>query len=51
MKLKVGNEYEDGFFEYFEDIIGILKYKMFIEEVVIEVEVLNEVCVEKSGRV
>lgn len=49
MKVKVVNEYDDGFFEYFEDIIGIFKYKIFIEELVVEVEIFNEICLEKSG--
>lgn len=51
MKAKAGNEHEDGLLEYLEDIIGTSKYKTPIEEAATEVEALNEVCVEKSGRV
>lgn len=51
MKPKAGNEHEDGLLEYLEDIIGTSKYKTPIEEAATEVEALNEVCVEKSGRV
>ncbi|OAQ71834.1 nuclear condensin complex subunit Smc4 [Purpureocillium lilacinum] len=51
MKAKAGNEHEDGLLEYLEDIIGTSKYKTPIEEAAAEVETLNDVCVEKSGRV
>ncbi|KAI0398001.1 condensin complex component SMC4 [Xylariaceae sp. FL0594] len=51
MKPKAGNEHEDGLLEYLEDIIGTSKYKTPIEESAAEVETLNEICVEKSGRV
>jgi structural maintenance of chromosome 4 len=51
MKAKAGNEHEDGLLEYLEDIIGTSKYKTPIEEAATEVETLNEICVEKSGRV
>ncbi|KAJ4269485.1 Structural maintenance of chromosomes protein 4 [Fusarium torreyae] len=51
MKAKAGNEHEDGLLEYLEDIIGTSKYKTPIEESATEVETLNEVCMEKSGRV
>ncbi|KAF5023380.1 hypothetical protein F66182_4537 [Fusarium sp. NRRL 66182] len=51
MKAKAGNEHEDGLLEYLEDIIGTSKYKTPIEESAAEVEMLNEVCMEKSGRV
>ncbi|KAL2143487.1 hypothetical protein VTI28DRAFT_10408 [Corynascus sepedonium] len=51
MKAKAANEHEDGLLEYLEDIIGTSKYKTPIEEAATEVETLNEVCVEKSGRV
>ena len=33
------------------DIIGTSKYKNPIEEAATEVEALNEICMEKSGRV
>jgi structural maintenance of chromosome 4 len=51
MKPKAGNEHEDGLLEYLEDIIGTSKYKTPIDESAAEVETLNEVCMEKSGRV
>ncbi|KAI1385991.1 nuclear condensin complex subunit Smc4 [Hypoxylon trugodes] len=51
MKAKAANEHEDGLLEYLEDIIGTSKYKTPIEEAATEVETLNEVCMEKSGRV
>lgn len=51
MKPKAGNEHEDGLLEYLEDIIGTSKYKTPIEESANEVETLNEICREKSGRV
>ncbi|KAF6519421.1 hypothetical protein HZS61_017795 [Fusarium oxysporum f. sp. conglutinans] len=51
MKAKAGNEHEDGLLEYLEDIIGTSKYKAPIEESATEVETLNDVCMEKSGRV
>lgn len=51
MKPKAGNEHEDGLLEYLEDIIGTSKYKAPIEESAQEVETLNGICMEKSGRV
>lgn len=51
MKAKAANEHDDGLLEYLEDIIGTSKYKTPIEESAVEVETLNEVCMEKSGRV
>ncbi|KAJ1326088.1 structural maintenance of chromosome 4 [Microdochium nivale] len=51
MKPKATGEHDDGLLEYLEDIIGTSKYKAPIEESATEVETLNEVCVEKSGRV
>ncbi|KAI0108809.1 nuclear condensin complex subunit Smc4 [Hypoxylon sp. NC0597] len=51
MKPKAANEHEDGLLEYLEDIIGTSKYKTPIEEAAAEVETLNEICMEKSGRV
>ncbi|KHN97210.1 nuclear condensin complex subunit Smc4 [Metarhizium album ARSEF 1941] len=51
MKSKAANEHEDGLLEYLEDIIGTSKYKTPIEESAAEVESLNDVCMEKSGRV
>ena len=51
MKPKAATEHDDGLLEYLEDIIGTSKYKTPIEEAATETEQLNEVCVEKSGRV
>lgn len=51
MKPKAANEHDDGLLEYLEDIIGTSKYKTPIEEAAVELESLNEVCVEKQGRV
>ena len=51
MKPKAANEHDDGLLEYLEDIIGTAKYKTPIEEAAVELEGLNEVCVEKQGRV
>ncbi|RMD40123.1 hypothetical protein DV735_g4999, partial [Chaetothyriales sp. CBS 134920] len=51
MKPKAGNEHEDGLLEYLEDIIGTSKYKTPIEEAVVELDSMNEVCMEKQGRV
>ena len=51
MKPKAANEHDDGLLEYLEDIIGTSKYKTPIEEAAVELESLNEVCMEKQGRV
>lgn len=51
MKPKAGNEHEDGLLEYLEDIIGTSQYKTPIEEATAKTEELNDVCVEKKGRV
>ena len=51
MKPKAASEHDDGLLEYLEDIIGTSKYKAPIEESATEVDVLNEVCTEKSARV
>ncbi|ROT38416.1 RecF/RecN/SMC protein [Sodiomyces alkalinus F11] len=51
MKPKAANEHDDGLLEYLEDIIGTSKYKTPIEEAAAEVETLNDICMEKSGRV
>ncbi|KAG9251048.1 RecF/RecN/SMC [Emericellopsis atlantica] len=51
MKPKAPNEHDDGLLEYLEDIIGTSKYKTPIEESATEVEMLNDICAEKSGRV
>ncbi len=51
MKPKAANEHDDGLLEYLEDIIGTSKYKTPIEEAAVELETMNEVCMEKQGRV
>ncbi|KAK5942441.1 Structural maintenance of chromosomes protein 4 [Knufia obscura] len=51
MKPKAAGEHDDGLLEYLEDIIGTSKYKTPIEEAIVELESLNETCVEKQGRV
>jgi structural maintenance of chromosome 4 len=51
MKPKAANEHDDGLLEYLEDIIGTSKYKTPIEEAAVELENMNEVCMEKQGRV
>ncbi|KAJ8612782.1 hypothetical protein MRB53_037253 [Persea americana] len=51
MKPKASGEHDDGLLEYLEDIIGTSKYKTPIDEAAAETEQLNEICLEKSGRV
>lgn len=51
MKPKAAGEHDDGLLEYLEDIIGTSKYKTPIEEAAVELENLNEICIEKQGRV
>ena len=51
MKPKAANEHDDGLLEYLEDIIGTAKYKTPIEEAAVELETMNETCMEKQGRV
>lgn len=51
MKPKAATEHDDGLLEYLEDIIGTSKYKSPIEEAAAETTTLNDVCLEKSGRV
>lgn len=51
MKPKAANEHDDGLLEYLEDIIGTSKYKTPIEEAIVELDGLNETCLEKQGRV
>lgn len=50
MKPKAEKESDDGLLEYLEDIIGTAKYKPLIEENMIQVEQLNDVCIEKKNR-
>ena len=51
MKPKAQSEHDDGLLEYLEDIIGTSKYKQPIHESETQAEELNDVCIEKSGRV
>ncbi|CCF56568.1 hypothetical protein KAFR_0B02710 [Kazachstania africana CBS 2517] len=50
MKAKAEKEGDDGLLEYLEDIIGTSKYKTLIEDKMVEIEALNEICVEKEKR-
>ncbi|KAK5562243.1 Structural maintenance of chromosomes protein 4, partial [Exophiala xenobiotica] len=51
MKPKATNEHGEGLLEYLEDITGTSQYKDPMEEAAVELESLNEVCIEKQGRV
>lgn len=50
MKSKAEKEGDDGLLEYLEDIIGTSKYKPLIDEGLVRVEELNQVCLEKESR-
>jgi structural maintenance of chromosome 4 len=50
MKAKAERENEDGLLEYLEDIIGTSNYKEQIEQSLVKVDELNEVCLEKENR-
>lgn len=50
MKSKAEKEGDDGLLEYLEDIIGTSKYKPLIDEGLVKVEELNQVCIEKESR-
>ncbi|CCD23232.1 condensin subunit SMC4 NDAI_0B01970 [Naumovozyma dairenensis CBS 421] len=50
MKPKAEREGDDGLLEYLEDIIGTADYKSSIEKNTIEVDTLNEICIEKENR-
>lgn len=50
MKSKAEKEGDDGLLEYLEDIIGTSKYKPLIDEGLVKVEELNQVCLEKESR-
>lgn len=50
MKSKAEKEGDDGLLEYLEDIIGTSKYKPLIDEGLLKVEELNQVCLEKESR-
>lgn len=50
MKPKGEKENDDGLLEYLEDIIGTSKYKLLIDESLVKVEELNQLCLEKENR-
>ncbi|KAG7195965.1 uncharacterized protein KQ657_002352 [Scheffersomyces spartinae] len=50
MKPKAEKENDDGLLEYLEDIIGTASYKSLIEENLVKIEGLNDVCLEKENR-
>lgn len=50
MKPKAERENDDGLLEYLEDIIGTSKYKLLIDESLVKVDELNQVCIEKENR-
>lgn len=50
MKAKGERENDDGLLEYLEDIIGTTRYKKLIEDNLVKVEQLNEICLEKENR-
>lgn len=50
MRPKAEKEGEDGLLEYLEDIIGTANYKPLIEQNMLEIEALNEICMEKENR-
>lgn len=50
MKPKAEKEGDDGILEYLEDIIGTSAYKPEIEACLVQLETLNEVCIEKDNR-
>ncbi|AGO13952.1 AaceriAGR089Cp [[Ashbya] aceris (nom. inval.)] len=50
MKPKAEHEGDDGLLEYLEDIIGTTKYKAQIEQALVEVASLNDICMEKENR-
>ncbi|CCE64895.1 hypothetical protein TPHA_0J00720 [Tetrapisispora phaffii CBS 4417] len=50
MKPKAEKEGDDGLLEYLEDIIGTTKYKELIDKKFIEIEALNDICIERENR-
>ncbi|SGZ41327.1 related to Structural maintenance of chromosomes protein 4 [Hanseniaspora guilliermondii] len=50
MKPKAEKEGDDGILEYLEDIIGTSKYKPEIESCLVDLETLNETCLDKDNR-
>ncbi|KAK6876282.1 Structural maintenance of chromosomes protein 4 [Candida tropicalis] len=50
MKSKGEGDNGDGLLEYLEDIIGTTKYKKLIEESAVQIDELNDICLEKANR-
>ncbi|RLV90837.1 Structural maintenance of chromosomes protein 4 [Spathaspora sp. JA1] len=50
MKPKAEGNNDDGLLEYLEDIIGTTKYKKLIEDSMLRIDELNDVCLEKANR-
>lgn len=50
MKPKAEKDNDDGLLEYLEDIIGTTNYKPLIEEKMLQVDTLNDICIEKENR-
>ncbi|EGW31928.1 uncharacterized protein SPAPADRAFT_50540 [Spathaspora passalidarum NRRL Y-27907] len=50
MKPKAEGNNDDGLLEYLEDIIGTTKYKKLIEDSMLRIDELNDVCMEKANR-
>ncbi|KAK6458748.1 RecF/RecN/SMC [Scheffersomyces xylosifermentans] len=50
MKPKAERENDDGLLEYLEDIIGTSSYKKLIEDNLLKVDELNDICLEKENR-
>lgn len=50
MKAKAERDNDDGLLEYLEDIIGTTHYKQLIEDNLLKIDELNEVCLEKENR-
>lgn len=50
MKPKAEKENDDGLLEYLEDIVGTSKYKKLIEDSIVRIDELNDICLEKANR-
>lgn len=50
MKPKAEKDSDDGLLEYLEDIIGTSDYKDQIQKSMEQIDVLNDICVEKKNR-
>lgn len=50
MKAKAEKENDDGLLEYLEDIIGTSNYKQAIDESLVKIEDMNQICLEKETR-